>query len=67
MRMLIFRSTKAHRLTFSMRIEDLWVAEYPARVAYDDWYEGSVGAENLPDFHPDEIHRRTIYKEKSSG
>jgi len=24
-------------------IDDLWVSEYPSRVAYDDWYERSVG------------------------
>jgi hypothetical protein len=24
-------------------VGDVWVAEYPARVAYDDWYERSVG------------------------
>jgi len=45
---VIFRSNQGSPFDlFDEDTEDLWVAEYPARVAYDDWYEGSVGAEKL--------------------
>ena len=44
---VIFRSKQGSPFDFfDEDADDLWVAEYPARVAYDDWYEGSIGAEN---------------------
>jgi len=44
---VIFRSNQGSPFDlFDEDTEDLWVAEYPARVAYDDWYEGSIGAGN---------------------
>ena len=43
---VIFRSSQGSPFDlFDEDADDLWVAEYPARVAYDDWYESSVGAE----------------------
>lgn len=44
---VIFRSNQCSPFdSFDEDADDLWVAEYPARVAYDDWYEGSIGAGN---------------------
>jgi len=44
---VIFRSSQGSPFDlFDEDADDLWVAEYPARVAYDDWYEGSIGAGN---------------------
>ncbi len=45
---VIFRSDQHSPFEFFDENDDeLWVSEYPAEAAYDDWYEGSIGAENI--------------------
>lgn len=44
---VVFRSNQCNPIElFNENEEDVWVSEYPARVAYDDWYEASIGAGN---------------------
>jgi hypothetical protein len=44
----IFRSSQCTPIEFyDEDAADLWVAEYPAAVPYDDWYEGSIGANQI--------------------
>jgi hypothetical protein len=45
---VIFRSNEWNTFdSYDENVSDLTVAEYPARVAYDDWFEASVGGGNI--------------------
>jgi hypothetical protein len=57
---VIFNSSQCQTVEeYDENWEGLWVAPYPERVAYDDWYERSMGSSLLHGWHlpADEINR----------
>ena len=45
---VIFRSSQCAPFEgYDEDADDVWVAEYPADVLYDDWYEGTIGADQM--------------------